>query len=123
MKQIDWLLEKRRKIAAAYASGLKSVSGLTVCHPPDKNRASSYWLFPVLVDKKAEFVSMLANAGIEGSPVHWRNDKYTIFKSFQCNELEGVDRWDEHMVCLPIGHWLDDDDVGYVIETVRTGHY
>lgn len=123
MRHIDRLLERRREIAAAYASGLGSVSGLTVCHPHDEDRVSSYWLFPVLVDKKAEFVSMLADAGIEASPVHWRNDNYTIFNRFCPDRLEGVDLWDEHMVCLPIGHWLDDDDVGHVIETIRNGHY
>ena len=34
-----------------------------------------------------------------------------------------VDYWDKHMVCIPIGHWISDDDLGHIVKTIKEGYF
>jgi len=47
---------------------------------------------------------------IDYSKVHDRNDTKTIFKKSR-TYLPGVDHFDKHHVCVPVGWWLTDKDV------------
>lgn len=118
---IDRLLMRRRRIACLYETALSKMHGIIPCHQVSSTHFSSFWLYPVLVDERDNFVRRMAEHGVECSRVHKRNDTYTAFKDSLGDSLEGVKLWDEKMVCLPIGHWVTNEDVEYIIECIKAG--
>jgi dTDP-4-amino-4,6-dideoxygalactose transaminase len=79
------------------------------------DRSSSYWLYTINVEDVTKFIQYMKDNDVECSPVHDRNDTKTIFKEFKC-DLPGVDYFDDHHVCIPVGWWLTDDDVKRIIQ-------
>jgi hypothetical protein len=61
---------------------------------------------------------VLREAGIETSPVHRRNDTYTVFREFAAH-LPGTDAFDADHACIPIGWWLSEHDVNRIIHAVH----
>lgn len=77
---------------------------------PDPERRSAYWLYTIIVDDQAGFIRYMADNGVECSRVHDRNDKKQVFKGME-SLLPGVDYFDSHYVCIPVGWWLSDSEV------------
>lgn len=111
--------QRRSRIAQIYHSELSNLHGLTLCQPIDGRRSSTHWLFPILVRDKQSFIQKLRRVGIESHPVHFRNDRYSVFSGARRDTQEGLSQWERHMTCIPIGHWLEDSDVAYIVETIR----
>jgi dTDP-4-amino-4,6-dideoxygalactose transaminase len=60
----------------------------------------------------------MKEAGIMVSKVHARNDLHTCFKEFR-TKLPGVDKFDSEQVSIPVGWWLTEEGVNYIIEEVN----
>lgn len=113
------ILSRRRQIAASYESAFEAFN----FQKPSYSCFSAYWLFTMFVDNRSLFIANLKTAGIESSPVHCRNDRYTCFKGYALNvqdNLPQVDLIDRSLVCLPVGEWLSDSDVNLIIKTVTS---
>ena len=78
-----------------------------------------WWFFTVIVEDPAALTKHLADRGIEGSPVHARNDKHTAFH-FPNGPLPGVDFFSSHMLAVPCGWWLGMEEVEQVIEGLES---
>lgn len=122
MKYVEVILKRRHEIASIYCAELGNVNEIQICHGVDERRRSSYYLFPILVPDKKQFITLLKLAGVECSPVHRRNDLYSAFADYYRDDLFGVDVWDRKMVCLPIGEWLSDEEVWHVVKTIKAGY-
>jgi len=83
----------------------------------DPKRESGYWLYTIFVDDVDQFIQYMRYNEVECSRVHDRNDTKTVFKKSR-TYLPGVDRFDKHHVCLPVGWWLSDEDVLKIISLV-----
>jgi perosamine synthetase len=81
------------------------------------DRQSSYWLYTLLVSDQAAFIEWMKNAKIVVSRVHARNDLHSMFRDFKI-ELPGVDEFVSKQMCIPVGWWLKDQEVRYIIKTV-----
>lgn len=80
---------------------------------------SSNWLYNLLVDKRDEFMEMMASKGIPASVVHVGIDRNNIFSH---NFLLPVQRyWDEHHVCIPCHPDLTTEDTHKIIEAIQGG--
>ena len=82
----------------------------------------SYWLFSVLVEKgtKEDFVAYLKENGIAASPVHHRNDFFECTQPFANPDLPGVDNFAGKQVSIPVGWWLKETELEYVINVCNT---
>lgn len=78
-----------------------------------------WWFYTLITDDPVGLGEHLAERGIESSPVHARNDKHTAF-DFPNGPLPGVDYFSTHMLAVPCGWWLNQDEVELVIEGVET---
>jgi dTDP-4-amino-4,6-dideoxygalactose transaminase len=114
-------LRHRSALATAYRNGLSNLDGLTCLAPPPIGTTSSDWLFPVLVEERASFTRYLAHHGIETGPVHYRNDAVRLFRDTRRRELPVTERWARQMTCLPIGHWVTQNDLAFIVATIRKG--
>ncbi len=81
------------------------------------DRKSCYWLYTVFVEDQQEFISYMKDNGVMASLVHDRNDTKAIFKGWQV--LAGVDYFDAHHVCIPVGWWLTDEDVQKISQLIE----
>lgn len=117
--QLDYVQENIRRHqahAARYHEAfrdLKRVRPLRVA----PNRRANNWLYTLRVADPADFTRAMQAAGIDASPIHVRNDQYTIFKE-SAAPLPGVDAFDAEHICIPVGWWLEDRDVEHIIRAV-----
>lgn len=74
------------------------------------DRKSSYWLYTIRVKNRDDFIDYMKEHGIATSRVHVRNDKYSIFKD-SVADLPGVDEFSKEQISIPVGWWVDADEV------------
>ena len=79
----------------------------------------SFWIFSLLVDDRQRFNQIMKDAGIMVSQVHERNDKHTCVLDYQ-SYLSELDAIVPHLTAIPCGWWLSDDDLKYIVKTIKT---
>ena len=72
----------------------------------DLNIKSSYWVYSLLVDDKKKFQNYLLKNKIRSDELSFRNDRYSVFKGFQKDNLKNTNIYDKHMINIPCGWWL-----------------
>lgn len=87
---------------------------------PVYTRDNPFWLYTILVSRRDNFIKYMKGHGIDCSQVHARNDKHTAFRANAGNPaLPGTDAFDAHQVSIPVGWWLDAEDLEYVADAVN----
>jgi dTDP-4-amino-4,6-dideoxygalactose transaminase len=85
---------------------------------PVFNPESSHWIYTVLVDDKPGFIKYMTDKNIEVSPVHNRNDNYTIFSKFK-TDLPNLDRFFSEQLAIPVGWWLSQEDLDIIVKAIN----
>ena len=52
------------------------------------------------------------------SQVHQRNDVHTCFHDFK-RDLPNLDYVEQHIICIPVGWWLTNEDIVKVVSVVN----
>jgi dTDP-4-amino-4,6-dideoxygalactose transaminase len=84
------------------------------------DRESSWWLFTMKTQNKERFIEHMKEQGIFTSQVHNRNDINTCVREFRSN-LPELDQLEKTLVCIPVGWWLSQEDLDYMIESIIMG--
>lgn len=119
LSHLDKSLTRRREIAKLYRESLSDIDGISLLENKT-DRQSAYWLFTLMVERREDFLRMLHARGIFASVVHLRIDLNDLYGGRR-QDLPNLDRFTEKHVSLPVHEGLDDDDVEYIIETIRQG--
>lgn len=120
LKTIDSVIEKHKyngKLMTDLFWGAKNVKSLAV---PDYI-GSSYWIYTILLngEKEREHLSReLDKVGIGNNIVHTPNHRYSLFKD-SYRELPGVDEFAKRQICIPVGWWLEVEDIEFISNTVK----
>lgn len=113
-------VEMARAHAQYYCKELVDIPGIKV--PPFDNQCD-YWLFGIIVEgDRDEFAVKLAERGIPTSRAHARNDRHSGFAAAtatQDGSLSGVQYFDDHQLNIPVGWWITDKEIDYIIESVK----
>ena len=114
---IDGLLEKNRYNAKYFNEKIKGIEGIQIMNMNDK---SSYWLYSIKIlnGNKQEFMDKMNDAKIMVSQVHNRNDINSCVKEFE-EILPNLDILEKELVCIPVGWWLDVEDLEYIIDNIK----
>lgn len=119
LEDLDWLLDRRRKIVATYRAALADVAGLTLFERrPD--RQSADWMFSVHVERREDFCRVMARKGIMVSVVHLRIDRNSLCGG-ERDDLPQLTRFTESHVSLPLHPELSDEDVRRIVDAIRAG--
>jgi perosamine synthetase len=110
-------LNKNRYIAKRYNEELYDVKGIKILDYK-KDRESSYWLYPLIVDDRKSFINKLINKNIPTSVVHLGIDKNTIFGGRDMS-LKNQRYFDNHQIHLPINPSMTEDQINYIIKTIK----
>ena len=77
-------------------------------------------MFTILLEKKDFLQKKLREKGIETNQVHFRNDKYSVYKEFAGKEhLKGCDEFCSKMTNIPVGWWLTEEDRVKIVNVVN----
>jgi perosamine synthetase len=113
------ILNRHRKIGLYYSQNLRDIPGLTLLSNKT-DRESSYWIFTILVERREDFIRMLASHGIPSSVVHLRIDKNSVFGGIR-RELVNQLKFNEMQVSLPVHSGLTDEETDQIVNTVKHG--
>lgn len=101
-----------------FDENLKNIPGITLL-PYYKDTEPSYWLYTIKVERRDDFIKMMEANGITASPLHLRNDRHSVFKSF--NKLPNLDKFYHDFVHIPCGWWVSDDDREKIVSVIKRG--
>jgi dTDP-4-amino-4,6-dideoxygalactose transaminase len=117
----DWTdtFKHRRSLFDAYKKGLSSAD-VTFVGKDESDRQHAAWLCTILARNRDGLQRKLAERGIESSPVHYRNDRYSIFKDSR-GSFPNMDAGDNQYLVLPLHMQMDIADVQRVVSTIKEG--
>tara|TARA_Y100000992_G_scaffold300827_1_gene270305 strand:+ start:1002 stop:2144 length:1143 start_codon:yes stop_codon:yes gene_type:complete len=114
------ILQHRRKIYYLYLKLLSQNKNITCVHDFDKRKYHSAWLFTILLDQKDYLQKKLREKNIETNQVHFRNDKYSIFKKFaKKGAYPNMDLIEDKYLVLPLHHKISVSDVKYICSLIN----
>jgi dTDP-4-amino-4,6-dideoxygalactose transaminase len=120
LPHIPNLLEKNRKNAMYFENKLKNIKGIQLLTNNSKC-ISAYWLYTIRIlnGKKQEFMDKMKNVNIMTSQVHNRNDNNSCVKEYT-EHLPNLDIFEKELVCIPVGWWLEQQDLDRIIDKIIT---
>ena len=118
LPHIDSLLEKNRANGKYFDEHLKNLNNIKLLENNPKCN-SAYWLYTIRVlnNKKHEFMTKMKEAGIMTSQVHNRNDINSCVKEFE-ESLPNLDILENELVCIPVGWWVTDEDMKFIVDQI-----
>lgn len=115
-------INHHKHVHELYQELFKNVDGVDVQENPDANYASNFWLTNITFKKEIDtesFCLKLDKAGIEARPL-WKpmhlQPVYQNSPSFTNGYSEYLFK---HGICLPSGPWVTDDDVKYIVDSIK----
>jgi dTDP-4-amino-4,6-dideoxygalactose transaminase len=126
LKRYPEILKRRRQIIEMYNEGLKGLPVTSLIHYTD-TYASSGHLYLMRIDRyteqqRNEFISQMAEAGI-ATNVHYKPlPMHTAYKKlgFKIEDFSNTYKQYENVVTLPLHTCLSDEDIDFLLQTVRT---
>ena len=85
IKEFEKIKTHRKNIFNTYLKILSKNKKITIVNAKG-NFDHAHWIFTIILDKKDFLQSKLRSRFIETNQVHFRNDKYSIFKKFTKNK-------------------------------------
>lgn len=116
---IDSKIARIKSVAKIYETELNNVSGLQLMKY-EEDRESSYWLFPLIVENRIDFINKLKENGVPSSVVHLGIDKNTVFGGKDYS-LINQRYFDDNQIHIPIHADLSDEDVRLIVDTIKSG--
>jgi len=117
LEYLDTQIQYRQNLRYTYVRELTGIDGIRLL---DTDPESACWLCTVLVESREDFKRKLAAEGIESDQVHYRNDRYSIFKEFRGN-FPNMDAIDGKYLCIPLHMRMTQEDVERVCSVVKSG--
>ena len=119
LSKINMVLDRHIENARYYNENLSNTSGVTLME--NKNdRQSAYWLYTIKVDRRDDFMKMMAEKGIVVSRVHERNDIHSCVSQYK-TILPNLDGLVGEMICIPVGWWINDEQREYIVDSIKGG--
>jgi len=117
LKYVEKIISKHAKNAAKYDEDLKDCMHLQLI-PKNNNSFSSSWLYTIHVEKRDQFMEYMNQNGIMTSKVHERNDLHDAFSDAK-TELPGVTTFCKTQISIPVGWWLTENQLDFIISKIR----
>lgn len=120
LKSFKKIINHRRKIFKVYLNELNQNKNITCVNDNDKRKKHAAWLFTILLEKKDYLQRKLREKGIETNQVHFRNDKYSVFKKFARNsKFPNMDFIENKYLVLPIHFKVKVSDAKYISSLIN----
>jgi len=122
LSEFDEQSQIRKALFQVYEEELKNCERLRVLGGGYKDREHAAWLFTVIVEDRYTLQEKLRDNNIESNQVHFRNDRYTIFKEFTDGKFfPNMDKVEDEYLVLPLHTKMTADDVKRVCSVIKSG--
>ena len=122
LSEFDNQSKLRKELYEAYESELSSCDRLKIVGGSFSDREHAAWLFTVLVEDRYKLQQKLRDNGIESNQVHFRNDRYSIFKEFTEGKVfPNMDKVEDNYLVLPLHVRMTLEDVKRVCDVIKLG--
>ena len=119
LEEIDEVLLKRRILYETYLEELGKLSEFLL-EKPLQTTSFTPWLVTLNTNGMREgLMKYLRNSNIESGQVHYRNDRYSIFKKFAKGPYINMDKIEDDYLVLPLHTKLSVKDVKKICFTVN----
>jgi len=120
LNEFNKIINHRRKIYYTYLNELSKNKKVKCIHDEDKKKLHGAWLFTILVNNKDYLQKKLRDHYIETNQVHFRNDRYSIFKKFvKGKKFPNMDYLENRYLVLPLHHKVSIKDVKYICKLIN----
>ena len=103
LKNFRKIISHRRKIFDIYLTELSKNKNIHCVNDFDKKKTHAAWLFTIVLEKKDYLQRKLREYKIETNQVHFRNDRYSIFKKFvRVQKFKNMDYLEDKYLVLPL---------------------
>ena len=103
MKEFNQIKKHRNEIYRTYLANINQNKKIKCLIEKDKKKDPVMWLFTILTPYKDIIQKYLRNKNIETNQVHFRNDRYNIFKKFiKNNKFKNMDKLQNDYLVLPM---------------------
>jgi perosamine synthetase len=114
------VLQHRRTIYNIYIDKLSKNKKIKIIHDFDEKKKSAAWIFTISLKEKNYLQKKLREKNIETNQVHFRNDKYSIFKKFsKRNNFPNMDFLENRYLVLPVHTKMSFSDAEYVADHIN----
>ena len=111
----------RKKIFNIYKKELSKNKNIKVIDTPDINLSNSYWLCTIILkDNRIKLQNYLRKLKIETNQVHFRNDRYKIFKKFvKKNNFPNMKKYENNYLVIPLNIKISIKDAYYIASCIN----
>ena len=103
IKDFKKIWSHRRKLYKIYEKIRSKNSSITIMDKKKSGTEHSNWLFTICLERKDYLQKKLRQNGVETNQVHFRNDRYSIFKNFtKGKKFKNMDLVENNYLVLPI---------------------
>jgi len=119
IKEFSKIKKHRASIYYAYKKILAKNKKIKVIDSANI-KGHAHWLFTILVDKKDYLQKHLRKKQIETNQIHFRNDRYSIFKKFVKNKIfKNMDSVEKKYLVLPIHTKMKINDAIFIAQQIN----
>ena len=120
MKEFKLIKKKRNTIHNTYVQNLKNIKGVKCIQNMDKNTEPVIWLTTIYCERKDFLQKKLRKNLIESNQVHFRNDRYSIFKKFCKNKkFPNMDKVENKYLVIPTHTKMSTADAKLIAKNIR----
>ena len=121
MQDFTKILSHRKKIFDIYKKKLTKNNKIKFLDATNKRLSNSFWLCTIIVsEKRIELQNYLRQLKIETNQVHFRNDRYSIFKkSIKKGTYPNMDKYEKNYLVIPLNLKITTKDAAYIANKIN----
>ena len=120
LKDFKKVLSHRKKIFNIYLDLLQKNKNILCVNKDDGKRTHAAWLFTIISKRKDYIQKKLRERRIETNQVHFRNDKYSIFRKFvKGKKFPNMDYAENKYLAIPVHHKVSTQKAKYIANLIN----
>ena len=121
MQDFSKIFTHRKKIFNIYKKELSKNENIKVIDTIDKKLSNSFWLCTLIIKKdRIKLQNYLRKLKIETNQVHFRNDRYSIFKKFiKKNIFPNMKKYEDNYLVIPMNIKITTKDAYYISKKIN----
>ena len=122
MKDFTKIISHRKKIFNTYKKFLSRNKYVKILDNFDKDLTNSFWLCTILVkNKRVALQNYLRKFNIETNQVHFRNDRYSIFKKhIRKKSFPNMDKVENNYLVIPMNLRISSKDAEFISKKINS---
>ena len=122
LQEFDAVSSLRKRLFKVYSDELAGYDRVKIIGNDFDDREHAAWLFTIIVDNRYKLQEKLRDNKIERNQVHFRNDRYSIFKDLtEGKNFPNMDQIEDKYLVLPLHTMMNENDVRRVCSIIKSG--